>query len=54
MTEQQEEFLSRAIIKQEKYETISSEMQVDKKVLSQWWEELKVEREEMSALLLVQ
>lgn len=50
MTERQKDFLSRAIIKQEKYETISKEMKVDRKELSKWWDELKEEREQLSAI----
>ena len=50
MTEQEEEFLYRAIIKQENYTTISNEMKVDRKTLSSWWEDLKIEREELSAI----
>lgn len=50
MTDKQKEFLSHAIIKQEKYETISKKMKVDRKELSKWWDELKEEREELSAI----
>ena len=50
MTEQQKDFLPRAIIRQEKYETISKQMGVNRQTLSQWWEELKKEWEELSAI----
>lgn len=50
MTDRQEEFLFRVLIKQETYATISKETGVDRKILSQWWEILKVEREEVSAI----
>ena len=50
MTEQEEEFLFRAIIRQENYSIISNEMKVDRKTLSRWWDDLKVEREKLSAI----
>ncbi len=48
MTKQQEEFLELAILDQMKYADISKRMDIDQKTLSNWWNELKTEREALS------
>lgn len=49
MTKQQETFLELAILDQMKYADISRKMNVDPRTLSIWWDELKTEREKLSA-----
>lgn len=44
------EFLKLAILEQMKYADITARLNVDQKTLSLWWEELKPEREKLSAL----
>lgn len=50
MTPQQIEFLQRAIIQQQKFDQIAAEMGMPRPQVSQWWEELKVQREELAAI----
>jgi 5-methylcytosine-specific restriction endonuclease McrA len=49
MTEQQAEFLKLAVIEQKTYLSISTTLNVSRAELSRWWEELKIERELLSA-----
>lgn len=48
MTNQEKQFLQLAIIDQLKYDEISTQLQVERKQLSIWWDELKEERERLS------
>lgn len=50
MTDKQNIFLELAVIKQLKYNDISNELKVDQKTLSKWWDELKIEIEQLSDL----
>ncbi|HMQ00402.1 MAG TPA: hypothetical protein PKC24_11525 [Cyclobacteriaceae bacterium] len=50
MTEAQKTFLELAVIKQIKYKDISELLKVNQSTLSKWWDELKIEREELSEL----
>ena len=50
MTNEQQEFLRLAVVEQKHYEEIGKLMGSDAKQLRIWWDELKVEREELSAL----
>ncbi|MCB9447123.1 MAG: hypothetical protein H6585_02115 [Flavobacteriales bacterium] len=50
MTTDQQTFLRLAVIDQKKYADIEKEMGVDRKQLSQWWDELKDEREQLSKI----
>ncbi len=50
MTSQQTEFLQRAILQQQKFDQIATEMGVPRPQVSLWWEELKEEREELAAI----
>lgn len=50
MTDLQLQFLELAILQQMKYADISVRLDVDQKILSRWWDELKSEREKLSAL----
>lgn len=50
MTDQQKEFLFQAVIEQESYDTISLKTGIDRGNFTKWWEELKEEREELSAI----
>lgn len=50
MKEKQHEFLKLAVVEQKLYSEIETILGVERKILSQWWEELKPEREELSAI----
>ena len=50
MTKEQKEFLNLAIVEQQNYSEIEHQMGVARKDLSTWWEELKIEREELSKI----
>lgn len=48
--EKQEEFLHLAVVEQITYKEIEKTLSVSRKELSQWWQELKGEREEFSKI----
>ncbi len=50
MTKKEEEFFLRAIIRKEKYAEIASSMEIPRKQLSEWWKNLKKEREQLSKI----
>lgn len=50
MTGQQRKFLELAVIKQKPYPAIAKQMDVSREQLTNWWEELKTEREQMSKI----
>jgi 5-methylcytosine-specific restriction endonuclease McrA len=53
MTNIEKEFLNLAVIKQVKYKEIEKILGVNGKQLTQWWEELKTEREELSKIRII-
>lgn len=53
MTEKQQQFLNLAIIDQKGYDEIVNELNIDRKTLTKWWDELKEEREILSKLRIV-
>lgn len=48
--ELQNRFLKLAVVKRLKYDSISEELGIDRKVFSPWWDELKEEREYLSMI----
>ncbi len=50
MTEKQEKYLELAVIEQLKFDKISEVLNVDRKVVSDWWNDLKEPREYLSYL----
>lgn len=50
MTKKQEQYLKLAVIEQKSYEEISKILEIDRTFVSQWWDELKVQREYLSKL----
>ncbi len=50
MTEKEKEFLDLAVIKQLKYTEIEKILGVEGSQLTQWWEDLKVERKKLSKI----
>lgn len=47
---QQHNFLLLAVIRQDKYDEIEKELNVNKRILSKWWDELKDKREKWSKI----
>lgn len=50
MTQQQAEFLKLVVVEQKTYEYIAQALNVPRSDLSNWWEELKTEREALAIL----
>ena len=50
MTKEQKEFLHLVIVKQLSYAEVEKRLNKERKELSKWWEEFKIEREELSKI----
>lgn len=50
MIEKQDQYLKLAVIEQKSYDEITKILEIDRTLVSQWWDELKVQREYLSKL----